>query len=147
MTRRMIRAKQRPPKIDHTKIAKLLRLLGSDKPGEVVAAAAALKRTLQAGGQDLHDLAYLVETGLRPAQQPQLSWGPPAPSTEDWQAMAWFCHFHRRSLRKDDAEYVADCLLGTAFRDDYDVCTDWHMERLRRIVAHVRREAVEDMPW
>jgi hypothetical protein len=40
----------------HKHIEKFLLLLGSDKPGEVVAAAAALCRTLKSEGRDLHDL-------------------------------------------------------------------------------------------
>jgi hypothetical protein len=40
----------------HKRIEKFLLLLGSDKPGEVVAAAAALCRTLKLEGRDLHDL-------------------------------------------------------------------------------------------
>jgi hypothetical protein len=46
-------------------IAKLLRLLASDKPGEVVAAAHALRRVLHSGGLDLHDLANVVEAAAR----------------------------------------------------------------------------------
>jgi len=38
------------------RIEKFLLLLGSDKPGEVVAAAAALCRTLKSEGRDPHDL-------------------------------------------------------------------------------------------
>jgi hypothetical protein len=40
----------------HKHIEKFLLLLGSDKPGEVVAAAAALCRALKSEGRDLHDL-------------------------------------------------------------------------------------------
>ncbi len=43
------------------KIAKLVRLLGSDKPGEVVAAAAAIGRTLKSNGRDWHDLSHACE--------------------------------------------------------------------------------------
>jgi hypothetical protein len=39
-----------------SRLAKFLLLLGSDKPGEVVAAAAALCRTLKSDGHDLRDL-------------------------------------------------------------------------------------------
>jgi hypothetical protein len=65
MPRRRSRVKS--TEIDPTRIAKLLRLLSADKPGEVVAAAAALTRTLEASGKDIHDLAAIVESGLRPA--------------------------------------------------------------------------------
>jgi hypothetical protein len=42
-------------------IAKLLRLLASDKPGEVIAAVRALQRVLKSAGLDLHDLANAIE--------------------------------------------------------------------------------------
>jgi hypothetical protein len=40
-------------------------MLSSDQPGEVTAAAEALNRTLAASGSDLHQLANVVEAGLR----------------------------------------------------------------------------------
>jgi hypothetical protein len=44
------------------RLGQLVRLLGSDQPGEVVAAAAALKRTLASVDQDFHTLARVIET-------------------------------------------------------------------------------------
>lgn len=49
-------------------------MLGSDRDGEVVAAAAALRRTLAGAGLDLHDLAAAVE---RPTAQ-AAEWKRPA---------------------------------------------------------------------
>lgn len=46
------------------RLAKIVPLLGSDQPGEVVGAAAGLARVLQAGGMDLNDLATLIATEL-----------------------------------------------------------------------------------
>jgi hypothetical protein len=46
-------------------IAKLLRLLASDKPGEVAASAHALRRVLGSAKLDLHDLANVVEFSAR----------------------------------------------------------------------------------
>jgi hypothetical protein len=43
------------------RVGKLLRLLGSDKEGEMLAATAALRRTLHGAGADLHDLAESIE--------------------------------------------------------------------------------------
>jgi hypothetical protein len=127
--------------IDTGKVAKLLRLLGSDKPREVVAAAAAPKRTLAAVGKDFHDLANAAEFGFKPPappQQRQVTWGPPSPRHDDWQSMAWFA-FHRRfDLRPEDRGFIEDCLLGTAFRETHDKVMSWHLERLRRIVATVQ---------
>jgi len=44
-----------------SKLASLVRLLASDRDGEVVAAARAAVRTLKAAGADIHALAGLVE--------------------------------------------------------------------------------------
>jgi hypothetical protein len=142
-SRRMIRAK-RAPKIDHTKIGKLLRLLASDRPGEVVAAAGALKRTLEAGGLDLHDLAAAAERGLcqPPVERQQrhlTSWAPPLPSTDNWQDLAWWLHWHRQELRGDQRERVADYLLGTAFNDTDGRCMAWHLDELRGMAASIGR--------
>jgi hypothetical protein len=43
------------------KVNKLIRLLSSDNDGEVLAAARALRRTLQTHGADLHTLAAAIE--------------------------------------------------------------------------------------
>jgi ABC-type iron transport system FetAB ATPase subunit len=45
------------------RIEKFLLLLGSDKPGEVAAAAAALCRALKSEGRDLHDLVGALKGG------------------------------------------------------------------------------------
>jgi hypothetical protein len=45
--------------------AKLLRLLGSDKPGEIIASVHALRRVLGSVNLDLHDLATMVEGAAR----------------------------------------------------------------------------------
>ena len=42
-------------------IVKLLRLLASDKPGEIVATAHAMRRVLNSAGLDLHDVANAIE--------------------------------------------------------------------------------------
>jgi hypothetical protein len=44
-----------------TKLANFIRLLASDKDGEVVAAARAMIRTLQGIGADVHDIAEYIE--------------------------------------------------------------------------------------
>jgi hypothetical protein len=143
MTKLPRRSRKKSAPIDAGRIGKLLRMLSSDKDGEVIAAVGALKRTLAAGDLDLHDLADAVEAGLggqhqQPPADQRRTWGPPAPSGDDWQSMAWFCHHHRFELRKDDREFVADCLLGVAFYDYEGRCVQWHLQELRRIVASLR---------
>lgn len=43
------------------RLGQFIRLLASDQPGEVVAAASALRRALAGVGADLHDLAGTIE--------------------------------------------------------------------------------------
>jgi hypothetical protein len=137
-------------KIDTDKLGKLIRLLGSDKDGEVLAAVGALRRALRADGRDLHDLADAVALGLKPSTIPALSptparrpqsrpaWAPPDPDLDNWESMAWYAHFHRWRLRTEQRERVADYLLGVAFGDNDGRCAEWHMRELRSIVAAVR---------
>jgi hypothetical protein len=47
------------------RIAQLIRLLSSDQPGEVTAAAQALNRALVSAGTDIHELAQVAETSLK----------------------------------------------------------------------------------
>ncbi len=56
------------------RIGQLLRLTSSPNEGEAAAAAQALNRTLTSAGLDIHELAKVVETGLRmpvPTEQPR----------------------------------------------------------------------------
>ena len=53
-------------------IGKLVRLLGSDTSGEVVASAHALRRVLGSANLDLHDLANVVEFAAR-REAPQVA--------------------------------------------------------------------------
>ena len=62
-----------------TRIGQCLRLLGSDKPGEVLAAVDALGRTLRSAGTDLHHLANVTERALRVAPKRVPPPPPPPP--------------------------------------------------------------------
>jgi hypothetical protein len=67
-----------------TRLAKLIRLLGSDNAGEVAAAAHKLQEVLRSSGADLHDLAALLEEERiddhgRRAGNAGWSQGPPRP--------------------------------------------------------------------
>lgn len=139
---RRSRVKKSAAEVDVGKVGKLIRLLASDKPGEVVAAASALQRTLQASGRDLHDVADIVEAGLRPAAQPPRAacWGPPLPSPHDWVSMSWYLHYHRHQLRSDQAEFVADMLLGQGDAFDDGRILNWAVNDLRAMVARVQAE-------
>ena len=62
-------------------LAKLLPLLASDQPGEVVATARAIGQTLQRGGMDWHDLAALVSGEGKRQAAPAFSFANLAPRT------------------------------------------------------------------
>jgi hypothetical protein len=66
--------KQQP---DLQRIKPFLLLLASDQAGEVVAASAALVRTLKATGHDLHDLFQIIQSAATPAPKnpkPEPEW-------------------------------------------------------------------------
>jgi hypothetical protein len=147
MSRNMTRRRAKTVEIDAGRVGKLLRLmLSTDRGGEALAALSALKRTLEAGGLDLHGLADAVESGLRPAQSTgsdlsRSTWGPPLPNPNDWQALAWYAHYYRHDLPGHQREFVADCLLGAgdAFEDGQIRVSA--VRELRRIVAGIRQAA------
>jgi hypothetical protein len=85
------------------RLGQLIRLLlGTDKSGEIVAAAA-LKRTLTTAGLDHFALANAVEIGLRTMPEPE-------PEPDPWQRMAQWCHERRDRLTKTDADFVANIM-------------------------------------
>ena len=56
------------------KLGKLIPLLASDKPGEVLGAVAAIRRTLEREGLDLHDLAKVLGRAEPPDTVGPLAW-------------------------------------------------------------------------
>jgi len=73
------------------KLGKLIRRLGSDRDGEVVATVAALRRTLDGAGLDLHDLAQAVTRPAEPVVVHRDRWREPPPPERpevDWAATA-----------------------------------------------------------
>jgi hypothetical protein len=80
------------------RIGQLIRLLGSDQDGEVVAAARALGRTLASVGEDFHTLADTIERSAPAAHH----------GCDDHRAMArWLLNSGARLSPKEFA-FVAD---------------------------------------
>ncbi|HEV7266419.1 MAG TPA: hypothetical protein VGN83_16085 [Falsiroseomonas sp.] len=73
------------------RLAKLLPLLASDQPGEVVATAAAITRTLAKAGSDWHALAALVAGETKRQAAPAFTFADLAPKTARKQMalLAW----------------------------------------------------------
>jgi hypothetical protein len=80
-------------------VGKLIRMLGSDREGEVIASAHALRRVLQGAGLDLHDLAQVIEMPVRPIISPDVE-------DTDWRDMASFCRKHARELSERERAFV-----------------------------------------
>jgi hypothetical protein len=72
-------------------VAKLLPLLASDQPGEVVATAAAITRALAKAGTDWHGLAALVAGEAKRQAAPAFTFAGLAPKTarKHLAQMAW----------------------------------------------------------
>jgi hypothetical protein len=85
------------------KLGKFLRLLASDKPGEVVAAAGAIVRTLQAEGHDIHALADVVE---RSPLAPQKETESPQDKSSDWRTVRTWCAARQDLLTEREREFV-----------------------------------------
>lgn len=92
------------------KLGRLLPRLASDSPGEVVATVAAIRRTLDRAGVDLHDLAARLTEAPRVVQ-------PEAPKRNrraqrdgaDLLAMAQWLHAHALDrLSPPQADFVAN---------------------------------------
>jgi hypothetical protein len=132
-------------KLDTKKVGKLVRLLASDKDGEVLATVAAIKRALDIADLDLHDLARAVADGFekpKPQKRAPAKWAPPAPDIEFWSSMAWWCHYNRHHISTSDRDYVHDVLLGRHFycgRADAAM-----MRRLREIITRIEAAQAGD---
>ena len=108
------------------KIADRVRMLASDKPGEVVAAANALKSILTSAGTDINGLARAIENLGKNAEvskdQMKKIWDAAVQHTENrlhgadefrstdgkptWQSVALFCQRNKHRLRPQTHEFV-----------------------------------------
>jgi hypothetical protein len=87
-----------------TRVGQLVRLmLSTDRPGEAVAAADAIRRTLASAGLDLYALGDAIEAGLRVPLVPD-------DGGEDWRSIARFCRRHSDELTEKEADFVATLL-------------------------------------
>ena len=112
------------------KLAKFVRMLSSDKDGDVIAAAHAIMRTLRGAGSDIHALAGQIEKpngelsememkklydagfhdGMRAAEAEQFGPGDfhNTDGTPDWHEISLFCQRHNDRLREKEREFVND---------------------------------------
>lgn len=131
-----------------TRLTKFLALLGSDQDGEVLAAAAAIKRTLKTEGLNYNDLAQALGAAAPQARQPpgwKPEWGPAYPMYADWGK--W-----ERDLREQERDHRADTATErraweSRARDDFTLANDLDCQavadcwRLRNTVLFSSKEA------
>ena len=137
------------------KLAKLLRLLSSERDGEVVGAARAIVRTLDGAGLDIHALAENlgingkkfseadaleiyrrgVEDGKRATENENVGFHSVDEPT--WHEIACECAAHDRRLRDErERQFVRDMVRRTVRGGEP---TEKQAHWLRAIYARVRR--------
>jgi hypothetical protein len=122
------------------KVSKLIRLLSSDNDGEVLAAARALRRTLQTSGADLHTLAAAIELsdavklGLykagfeddkRATEDAQPVSFHSVDGASNWHEMALWCQQHSNRLRTNECEFINDMASRTVWREPTEKQGKW----------------------
>ena len=116
------------------KLGKLIRLLSSDRDGEVLAAASAIKRTLAAEGSDIHALADTL-CRLQP-QRREESRRPRHEDSNDWHGIACECQEHGGRLNQREQNFVADMVAWTACATPTDKQQAWLLSIHRRVRRH-----------
>ena len=87
------------------KLEKLVLMLSSDQPGEVVAAAAAIKRTLRTADADFHDLARgLIGTATSSSSSTSSS---PTREDRDWRPLHAYCKCHLDELSSREQDFMS----------------------------------------
>jgi hypothetical protein len=85
-----------------SRVGQFIRLLGSDKSGEIVAASRAIRRTLATAGLDLHDFAGLAERALAPRPEAEIDDG------YNTGLIIKFCFRRRDELGDREAQFITD---------------------------------------
>jgi hypothetical protein len=122
------------------KLEKLLKLLASDKDGEVVAAAHAIRRTLTSAGTDFHELAARVkgekipesemkrvyDAGYREGKDSAATAQGFSNAGPSWHEMATFCADHDNGrLTSKESGFVNDMVRWCARREPSEKQGKW----------------------
>jgi hypothetical protein len=88
------------------RLEKLVLMLSSDQPGEVVAAAAAIRRTLETVGADWHDLTRELTKPVAPSHD--RSRGENYDSDRSgWRPLHAYCRRHLDALSAREQDFIA----------------------------------------
>jgi hypothetical protein len=137
------------------KLGKLIRMLSSDRDGEVIAAARAIDRTLQSAGADLHTLAGMIEKpngalseadakriydagfsdGFRKAENARH--GPEdfrsIDVTPHWHHMALWCRERGEQFRSNELEFANDMASRTVWHEPTEKQGKWLLSIFLRL--------------
>jgi hypothetical protein len=111
----------------------LVRLLGSDKDGEALAACRALGRTLASAGQDFHSLADSLERSA-PAARVHYECGPRAD-----ESARWLVTNHMSRLTEKERAFVLDMLAWSGAPTERQ--RQWLRSIVERMSSNQRRRA------
>jgi hypothetical protein len=121
------------------KLGKLLRMLSSDKDGEVLAATVAIRRTLENEGTGIHALAHalcrpepLAEEKTQRARDTDWS----EASATDWHYVACECDERSGFLTSREQKFVADMVTWTEWRAPTEKQQAWLLGILNRVRRH-----------
>lgn len=90
------------------RLGKLVRLLASDKPGEVTAAVAAINRALRSAGLDIHALAEIVDRSpIVPRQSPDSPTATSDDNERPWRNIRSWCADHDEFLTDRECEFIS----------------------------------------
>ena len=125
------------------RLASFIRLLSSDKEGEVIAAARAITRTLRGVNLDIHALAERVggisesdmkrlydagyDAGARAAETNQHGSGDfhNIDGTPSWHDIARYCQRNADRLRENERKFVNDVTARTVWREPSEKQGKW----------------------
>jgi len=137
------------------RLGKFIRLLSSDKDGEVVAAARAIVRTLQAEKLDIHVLADMIKKpngtlsetdvkriydagfndGFRKAENAQH--GPSnfrnVDGTPSWNEIALWCQQRSAQLKENESKFIDDMASRTVWPEPTENQGMWLMSIFYRL--------------
>jgi hypothetical protein len=130
------------------KLAAIIRMMSSDKDGDVLNAGRALNRALKSVGCDIHDLAEVVEhmnggalsevemkkiynagveAGMRAVENRQHSGGDfhNVDGTPAWNEIALFCQQNNDRLRESERQFVNDMAARSVWREPTEKQAKW----------------------
>jgi hypothetical protein len=125
------------------KLEKLIKLLSSDRDGEVLAAVRAIQRTLNGAGTDIHELAARVKGGKLSNAEMQKIYNAGVEAgkndaavdkgfssvdgTKSWHEMALYCEEHINSSRlyPNEPGFIKDMVRWTERREPSEKQGEW----------------------